>query len=838
MDKNHNQTNYDLPQIGHGMKLLQALNAAAASLQQSARSEKEVFRTFKEQFAELGLQGGLTLLDKTGTRLTLHAAAYTNKLLAKLEQLLNIKAESFEFEVVRIDVYRQVIETGKALFVDDNQLLPDQANPFAQQILKGFGSSPAIFAPLIAGNQVQGILNVLAPQLTPQDIPAMMAFANHIAIALENARLFSALQQSEEQLQKTNRNLTVTNKNLQGEILERERAEAELRRRNQELALLNRIIAVSATTPRPEPEVLLETTCQELALAFDVPQTIIALLDPNKTMLTAIVQYPSISPQNAIPISESPVTRYLLTHKTPLVIPHAPSDPRIDLNHDLALRRNTISLLYVPLTFQNDIIGMLGLEATEQHLFSTHEINLAWSVADQIAGALAHTRLTEAHQHLSAAIEQAAESVVITNIKGTILYVNPAFEQLTGYTQAEILGQNPRILKSNKQDAAFYRHMWAEIKTGRVWHGRLVNKKKDGTLYTEEGSITPIRNENGDIVNYVGVKRDVTHELQLEMQYRQSQKMEAIGQLSAGIAHDFNNLLLVINGFAELIQYQLTPKDPLREMADKILDAGQRAASLVHQLLAFSRKQIIEPKVLNLNDAVINMDKMLRRIIGENIGMVTSLTRNPWLVNIDPTQIEQIIINLAVNARDAMPKGGRLTIETANVVLDEDHVATHLESQPGDYVLLAISDTGVGISEEDKTHIFEPFFTTKEKGKGSGLGLATVFGIVKQNGGNIWVYSEKDSGTTFKIYLPRVQKPAQHLPQVQVETGQPFGTETILLVEDDADVRSLAQRVLHAQGYILLEAQEAQEALPASHRCHYARDERQSPGRSTHPHTP
>jgi CheY-like chemotaxis protein len=290
--------------------------------------------------------------------------------------------------------------------------------------------------------------------------------------------------------------------------------------------------------------------------------------------------------------------------------------------------------------------------------------------------------------------------------------------------------------------------------------------------------------------------------------------MEAVGRLAGGVAHDFNNLLTAINGFTGLIQSELPPDDPLQEMVDTILRSGQRAANLVRQLLAFSRKQIIQPQVLNLNTVVAEMDKMLRHVIGEDIYLKTVLTPNLWPVKVDATQIEQVLVNLAVNTRDAMPTGGQLTIETANVVIDDKYVAVHLGTQPGKYVLLAVSDTGCGMSQEVKARIFEPFFTTKELGRGTGLGLATVFGIVKQSGGDIWVYSEEGIGTTFKIYLPCIEdKIMRPLASPEIRLEMPGGSETILLVEDDTGVRELVRQILPKLGYNVLEAKNGQEAL-------------------------
>ena len=309
------------------------------------------------------------------------------------------------------------------------------------------------------------------------------------------------------------------------------------------------------------------------------------------------------------------------------------------------------------------------------------------------------------------------------------------------------------------------------------------------------------------------VVREVTQERESQQRAQQQARLAAIGQLTAGIAHDFNNLLTAINGFAELGRMELPPDAPSQELLSKILHSGRRAADLIRQLLIFSRKQTVEPQVLNLNEIVSSMDKMLRRVIGEDIDLAVALTPDLWPVKVDPTQIEQVILNLAVNARDAMPNGGKLTIETSDLILGEDYAASHAGAQPGEHVLLAISDTGVGMSDEVKAHLFEPFFTTKGPGEGTGLGLSTVFGIVKQSGGNIWVYSEEGRGTTFKIYLPRVKESAQLLSRLEFGQAMPSGNETILLVEDADGVRELARRTLQNQDYTVLEARDGQEAL-------------------------
>lgn len=300
----------------------------------------------------------------------------------------------------------------------------------------------------------------------------------------------------------------------------------------------------------------------------------------------------------------------------------------------------------------------------------------------------------------------------------------------------------------------------------------------------------------------------------LQEQLRQSQKMEAIGRLAGGVAHDFNNLLTIIKGNSELTLMELEKDSPLRENLEGVLRASNRASDLIRQLLAFSRRQIMEMRVLDLNFVLRDLDKMLRRIIGEDIELITVLAEDLGMIKADSGQIEQVILNLAVNSRDAMPSGGKLTIETADVELDEEYARRHIAVIPGRYVRLSVSDTGVGMTPEVRDRVFDPFFTTKESGKGTGLGLSTVYGIVKQSGGNIWVYSEPGKGTTFKIYFPRVDEPPGEVTREKAaEGGLPRGSETILIVEDDEDVRDLAVRILKIQGYRVLETLDGNDAL-------------------------
>jgi two-component system cell cycle sensor histidine kinase/response regulator CckA len=429
-------------------------------------------------------------------------------------------------------------------------------------------------------------------------------------------------------------------------------------------------------------------------------------------------------------------------------------------------------------------------------------------------------RAEEELRKLSRAVEQSASIIIITDAQGYIEYANPRFTETSGYTLAEAIGQHTRLLKSGHTPPEEYKRLWETITVGKEWRGEFRNKKKNGELYWESVSISPIKNADGVITHFLAVKEDITARKQaeearteLEEQLRQSQKMESIGRLASGVAHDFNNLLTVIQGYSTLMQARLPNGDPQMEMLDQIRLASERAAALTRQLLAFSRQQILTPAVLDLNELVANLHKMLGRLIGEDITLSMALQPELWSITADPGQIEQVIMNLVVNARDAMPTGGRLTIETGNVHLDDRYAQTHLEAPTGPCVLLAVTDTGHGMDEPTQVRIFEPFFTTKEAGKGTGLGLATVYGIVRQSGGHITVHSEPGQGATFKIYLPAGPTVPEELAEPRFHLVSRGGSETILLVEDEETVCDLVRRVLQAEGYTLLEAQRGDEAL-------------------------
>ena len=434
-------------------------------------------------------------------------------------------------------------------------------------------------------------------------------------------------------------------------------------------------------------------------------------------------------------------------------------------------------------------------------------------LARVIRYAIERKRTETSLRWLTHAVDQSPASVIMTDTSGNIQYVNTRFTEITGYTLDEVRGENPRILKSGETPPETYRDLWTTLKQGKTWHGEILNRKKDGTLYWDAAWIAPLRDESGRVTHYLATQEDVTERRSLEAQLRQAQKMEAVGRLAGGVAHDFNNILTTIFGYAELLAGDLPADSPAREDAEEIRKAAERAAGLTRQLLAFSRQQMLEPAVLHLNDLLRDFEKMLRRLVSEDIELRLLTAPDLGNVRADPGQIEQVIMNLVVNARDAMPTGGKLLIETANAELTDQYAELHQPVVPGEYVRLAVSDTGIGMDAQTQARAFEPFFTTKERGKGTGLGLSTVYGIVKQSGGYIWAYSERHRGTTFKVYLPRVDAPADQLGRRDVTEGPLEGTETILLAEDDAMLRPLAKGLLERLGYTVLQAGDAREAL-------------------------
>jgi two-component system cell cycle sensor histidine kinase/response regulator CckA len=410
-------------------------------------------------------------------------------------------------------------------------------------------------------------------------------------------------------------------------------------------------------------------------------------------------------------------------------------------------------------------------------------------------------------------VERAPVGICRSNPAGRFLSANSALARILGYDSPEELLALDLARDVYADSAERQRLLDRDTYTNREYDEvEATWKRKDGIRVTVQLNIRAVRGTAGDVEYYETFVRDVTGQRQLERQLLQAQKMEAVGRLAGGIAHDFNNLLTVILSYSELLLEDAPATGPEREGIEQIRKAADGAGALTRQLLAFSRQQVLEPKVLNINDVVTQTEKLLRRLLGEDVELITSLAEPLGSVRVDPGQLEQVIMNLAVNARDAMPDGGRLSIETENTEMDEAYVRGHPIAQPGPYVMLAMSDTGMGMDEQTKARIFEPFFTTKEPGKGTGLGLATVYGIVRQSGGFIWVYSEPGLGTSFKVYFPRVDEPVSETAR-SAAPAPSRGSETILVAEDVAAVRAVTRQMLERQGYTVLDAPDGEAAL-------------------------
>ncbi|HYD53423.1 MAG TPA: PAS domain S-box protein, partial [Gemmatimonadaceae bacterium] len=504
-------------------------------------------------------------------------------------------------------------------------------------------------------------------------------------------------------------------------------------------------------------------------------------------------------------------------------------DPRAD---ETTMRRFGIrSTIQVPLTYRGSALGVLSVSSRRERAFTEDDAHLLQLMAGVTAALVSHasafaatsalvaerTRalegLREAHETLQTVVRASPLAIVTVAPDFRVTTWNPAAERLFGWSAEEVIGQPLPTIPEPESEESRARRLALAAGVDRMQSYETQRRRRDGALIDVATAAATLLDADGRPRGLVEIDLDVTERRKLEARLRQAQRMEAVGQLAGGIAHDFNNLLTIMQLHAEALLEELPPADPLREDAVEIQRQTERAASLTRQLLAFSRKQLLQPRLLDLNATVQDVEKMLRRVIGEDIALETTLDDGLGLVLADPNQLVQVLLNLAVNARDAMPGGGVLGLRTANVSLDEGYGDQHGAVVPaGPYVMLAVSDTGTGMDRATQQRVFEPFFTTKEPGRGTGLGLATVYGIVKQSGGYIWVYSEPGIGTTFKLYMPRVAmdpSPDERRPFVE-ERG---GSETILLVEDDAGLRELARQHLAHLGYTVLVGHGGDEAL-------------------------
>jgi PAS domain S-box-containing protein len=490
---------------------------------------------------------------------------------------------------------------------------------------------------------------------------------------------------------------------------------------------------------------------------------------------------------------------------------------------DWATREGMVNFAGYPLLLEDRLVGVMAMCARKP--ISEMRFHGLAAVANQIALGIEHMEDIDAKRRLAAQRDGLLSRVQLHIDRMPLAYIlfdenlriadwNSTAERIFGYGKQEMLGMGPPYEKLiphpfwNKAEEILKRICAGDMGA----HSTNENLTKSGRIITCQWFNTPLTDQTGSFIGFLCLAQDITEQKSLEAQFHQAQKMEAVGQLAGGVAHDFNNLLTVISGYSEILLAALGPADPMREHVQAIKEAGVRAAALTRQLLAFGRKALLDPKVVDLNEVVRETEKLLRRLIGEDVLLTAVLDPNISRVKVDPGLFGQVLMNLAVNARDAMPKGGNLTVETRNVELDDEYARLHPGVRPGWYVLLATTDTGSGMTPEVKARIFEPFFTTKAEGKGTGLGLATVIGIVKQSNGHVEVYTEPGIGTTFKVYLPAVQEKISEVQGSDTENDG-RGTETVLLVEDEDGVRRLAVMILQTYGYKVLAAGNGKEAL-------------------------
>jgi PAS domain S-box-containing protein len=465
-------------------------------------------------------------------------------------------------------------------------------------------------------------------------------------------------------------------------------------------------------------------------------------------------------------------------------------------------------------------VAYLKAGATD-YILKDRLVRLGPAVLEALQRARQRQALRDQERLLRQIIDANPSLIFVKDWDGRFLLVNQAVAEIYGTTVDGLIGKTDADFNSRTDEVAHFlrndREVMSSARAKLIAEEPVTNPDTKETRWFQTIKV-PLRLPGEDAPKLLGVATEITERKRLEQQLLQSQKMEAVGQLAGGVAHDFNNILTAIVGYTDLLSADFAPNDRHLEDLEEIRKAARRAAALTRQLLAFSRKQVLEPRVIDMNAVVQNMDKMLRSLISENIDLKTAFASGLSATRADPNQLEQVIMNLAINARDAMPDGGTLTIETGNAQLDETYAARHVAVSPGEYVMLAVSDTGHGMDEATKARIFEPFFTTKPVGRGTGLGLSTVYGIVKQSGGNIWLYSEPGKGTTFKIYLPAVDAVAEDLTKPAAATAHSGGAETILVVEDDEQVRRLVHRGLAHRGYTILEADRGTTAVDMARR--------------------
>jgi len=713
----------------------------------------------------------------------------------------------------------EVMRTRSSVLVREENLQATISRCPALLAVIQTGHRSVMMVPMISKNEAIGALNIQSTRpnaYSERDLRLAEKVANQIAGAIANARLFVERKQAEEAARRS------------------EEEAKNLAQENELVAEIGKII--SSTLDIKE---VYEGFAAEMRKLIPFDRMAMNVIDPKSYAFTipyvSGMQIKSRETGETIPLAGTGTEEIMRTRKS-IVIHEENSEATINRLPGLVpvMKAGFRSIIMVPLIVKNEVIAVLNIQSKQPGAYTGDSLRLAERISSQIAGAIANTLLFNEHKQAEEALraseeryrnilESIEDGYYEVDIEGSFNFFNDPMCRILGYSKDEMMGMNNRQYTDQKNAKKLYQAFNEVFRTEQSAKGcewEII--KKDETKRDVDASISLIKNISGSRIGFRGIVRDITERKQaekemvaLQEQLRQSQKIEAIGQLAGGIAHDFNNSLTLIKTCSQLAIMDLKEGDPLRATFEMIDKATQQSTNLTHQLLAFSRRQIMELKVIDVNNLLLEMDKMLHRVIGEDIELVSVLAEDLGRVQVDPGQMEQVIINLALNARDAMPRGGKLTIETANVDLDKAYANSHVGVQPGRYVQVAVTDTGVGMTPEVRERVFEPFFTTKEVGKGTGLGLSTVYGIVKQSKGNIWVYSEPGKGTTFKVYLPQVEERLEEEREKarRLEGELPQGGETVLVAEDDGDVRSLVVQILKKQGYKVMEAANGEEAF-------------------------
>ena len=701
--------------------------------------------------------------------------------------------------------------------------------------------------PLLAGTEVVGVLEMQHLHMGMRDLHAHLpVFFNYAAQILKNevstyARLKAAhddlvaanaalrdqiavRERAEEELRRAKeglehrvaertRALWEANRSLHTQLAERRRAEDALSRLNAALGALNRVLG-GVATGLPARE-LVALAGAELCAVLGLGHGFALLIEETAGARAEVVAWGAAAQHAPDPdaacLTHACLDR-LLAAGPVLAVEAADADERAAPLVAVLPSVPVHSLLAVPLGFDGVALGCLVASSAEPWAFSPHDLELAARIGEQVAGALARQRAQADARRLRAAMEQVPESVVITDDHARILYVNPAFTAVTGYERGEVVGRTPGEFKSGLHDADFYRQMWSALLSGATWHGRIVNRRKNGELFTEDVVIVPVRDAPGRAVNYVALKRDITDDLAREQQLRQAQRLEGVGQLAGGIAHDFNNLLGVIFLQLDELQREAGLSAHVTEGLHHVRGAAERAARLTRQLLSFGRRQAMSVRTHDLNDLVGRYVTRLRRLLLPTVSLAFEPAGGALPVSGDTALLEQVLASLCENARDVLPDGGTITLRTGVEEFGDTVPSWPVQARAGRFAWVSVGDNGPGMSDEVQSHLFEPFFTTKDVGQGSGLGLATAYGIVSQHHGWIDVDSVVGRGSTFTVHLPLVVEApvTPGRPPAARPEGRP---PTVLLVEDEPGIRRLAQRCLEHLGHRVIAAPDGAEAL-------------------------